>query len=195
MVTIDSDDRTIIGNPHPDFVYGLNFDLRYKTWDMTLFFEGSYGNDIYNHVRREVLFNRYDGNFLKERLYESWTADRYAAGEKITVPITTNDDGNLQTPSSFLVEDGSYFKLKNLQAGYTLPPDISSKMGIQNLRVFVQATNVFTITKYSGLDPELSAAGSAGVQGTGSANDLSMGVDTSVYPTARILQLGININL
>lgn len=181
---IDSNDRTIIGNPHPDFVYGLNFDLRYKTWDLSLFFEGSYGNDIYNHVRRELLFNRYDGNFLKERLHESWTADRYEAGEKITVPITTNEDAILQSPSTFLVEDGSYFKLKNLQAGYTLPAGLSSRFGIQNLRVFFQATNVFTVTNYSGLDPELNTG-----------NDLSIGVDTSVYPTARILSMGVNFNL
>lgn len=181
---ITPDDRTIIGNPHPDFVYGINIDLNYRNWDTTLFFEGSYGNDIYNHVRREILFNRYDGNFLRERLYESWTPERYAAGETITVPISTNNDAILQSPSSFLVEDGSYFKLKNLQAGYTLPMDISSRLGIQQMRVYFQATNVFTITNYSGLDPELS-----------SGNDLSIGVDTSVYPTARILSLGVNINL
>ena len=130
------------------------------------------------------MFNRYDGNFLEERLYESWTPERYAAGDKITVPITTNDDAILQLPSTFYVEDGSYFKLKNLQAGYTLPPQLVSGIGIQNLRIFFQATNVFTITSYSGLDPELSTS-----------NDLSLGVDTSVYPTARILSLGVNFNL
>lgn len=181
---ITSEDRTIIGNPHPDFEYGLNFDIEYKTWDLSLFFKGSYGNDIYNHAMRGVMFNRYDGNFLKKRLYESWSPERYAAGEKITVPITTNNDAVLQLPSTFYVEDGSYFKLKNLQLGYTLPSQLLSGSGLQNLRVFVQGTNLFTITNYSGLDPELSTG-----------NDLSLGVDTSVYPTARILSLGVNFNL
>jgi TonB-linked SusC/RagA family outer membrane protein len=181
---ISPDDRTIIGNPHPDLTYGLNIDLGFRnTWDLTLFFLGSYGNDILNHARRELLFNRYDGNYLRERLYESWTPERYANGETISVPITTNEDGIIQRPSTFLLEDGSYFKLKDLQLGYSLPSSLVSKLNAQRIRVYFQATNLFTITGYNGLDPELSTG-----------NDRGIGVDSGIYPTSRIYTAGLDVN-
>ncbi len=181
---INADDRTIIGNPHPDFTYGINFDLQYKNWDMNMFLQGVQGNDLANFAKRFILFSRYDGNYLKERYYESWTPERYAAGEKITVPITTNSDGILQRSSTYYIEDGSYLRLKNIEIGYTLPDRILSPLNIQRIRVALQAVNLFTFTKYKGLDPEIS-----------SGNDLSFGVDNSIYPTARIFSLAVNINL
>lgn len=181
---VNQDDRTIIGNPHPQFTYGLNLYAQYKGLvDLTVFFQGSQGNDIANFAKRTILFNRNDGNYLKARLYESWTPERYANGDKITVPISTNNDAILQRPSTFFVEDGSYFRLKDVQLGFNVPGKALTRVGATSVRVFLQATNLFTITKYSGLDPEIS-----------SNNDTNLGVDQTVYPTPRMFTFGINMN-
>ena len=181
---ITAEDRTIIGSPHPDFTFGFNVNLQYRNqWDLTIFFQGSYGNDIMNHVKRNVMFSRNDGNYLKERLYESWTPERFANGDKITAPITTNNDDILGRPSTWLLEDGSYLKLKDLQLGYTIPGSFISEIGLNNFRIYLQASNLFIITNYTGLDPELSTG-----------NDLGRGVDGGLYPTPRILTVGLNLN-
>lgn len=184
---ITADDRQVIGNPHPDFTYGININLEYKNWDMTMFFQGSQGNDLINYVNRWIMFNNFSGNRGKDRLYESWTAERYANGDKISQPIAIRDDANMQKNSSFFIEDGSYFRMKDLQIGYTLPSTMFRKAGISSLRLYVQATNLFTITKYSGLDPELS--------NPDNNPDRLIGVDEGVYPTSQMFMFGINLNL
>jgi TonB-linked SusC/RagA family outer membrane protein len=184
---ITSDDRTIIGSPHPDFTYGLNLDFTFKSWDMTMFFQGSQGNQLINYVNRWTLFNNFSGNRDVRRLTESWTAARYGNGSKITLPMAILDDAVMQQNSSFFVEDGSYLRMKNLQIGYTLPASIASKLKIERCRVYVQATNLFTVTKYSGLDPE--------IRMTQANADRGMGIDEGVYPTSRIFMIGLNINL
>jgi len=181
---ITPDDRTFIGSPHPDLSYGLNVDLHYKNWDMTLFFQGVIGNNVINYVNRWTLFNLFEGNRKKERLYESWTPERYANGETITVPIAIREDAPMQKPSSFFVESASYFRMKDLQIGYSLPKGLSQRMNLKGLRVYVQANNLFTITQYSGLDPEVSIG-----------NDRHMGVDGGVYPTSQTFMFGVNLNL
>ncbi len=181
---ITPDDRTFIGNPHPDFTYGFNIDLSYKSWDLGMFLQGVQGNDLINYLNRWTLFNLFEGNRKKERLYESWTPERYANGDRITVPMAIRDDAVMQKPSSFFVEDGSYFRLKNLQIGYTVPADVLTKWKIDRLRIYVQATNLFTITNYSGLDPEVSVV-----------NDRHMGVDEGIYPVSRMYIMGVNFNL
>ena len=181
---ITPDDRTFIGSPHPDFTYGINIDLSYKNWDLSTFLQGVQGNELINYLNRWTLFNLFEGNRKKERLYESWTPERYANGEKITVPMAIRNDAAMQKPSSFFVEDGSYFRLKNLQIGYTLPSSLLSKWKVDRLRIYGQATNLFTITNYSGLDPEVSIS-----------NDRHMGVDEGIYPVSRMYILGINLNL
>ncbi len=184
---IDSEDRTTIGSPHPDFTYGINIDLEYKNWDMSMFFQGSQGNDLINYVNRWIMFNNFSGNRGKARLYESWTEERYTNGDKITQPIAIRDDANMQKNSSFFIEDGSYFRMKDLQIGYTLPAALLSKTGISRLRVYLQATNLFTITDYSGLDPELS--------NPDDNPDRLMGVDEGVYPNSQFFMFGINLSL
>ena len=184
---ITSDDRTIIGSPHPDFTYGLNIDFAYKNFDMTMFFQGSQGNDLINYVNRWTKFNNFSGNRDVTRLTESWTAERYANGSKITMPMAILDDAVMQQNSTFFVEDGSYLRMKNLQIGYSLPAALTSRLKIDHLRIYVQATNLFTITKYSGLDPE--------IRMTQSNADRGMGIDEGVYPTSQIFMVGINLNL
>lgn len=183
---ITADDRTVIGSPHPDFTYGININLEYKNWDLTMFFQGSQGNDVINYVNRWIMFNNFSGNRGTARLYESWTAERYASGAKITQPIAIRDDANMQKNSSFFIEDGSYLRMKDLQLGYNFPSSILGKSAIEGLRLYVQASNLFTITKYSGLDPELS--------NPDSNPDRLMGVDEGIYPTSRVFTFGINLN-
>ena len=181
---INSDDRTIIGSPHPDLTYGLNIDMQYKNFDVTMFFQGSYGNDLINYVNRFTDYFQFNGNRSPERLNESWTAARYASGATITLPIAETHDTNSQLPNSSLIESGSYFRMKNMQIGYTLPNAIVSRMKIGSLRVYLQASNLFTITPYSGLDPE--------VRGN---NDRQNGIDEGVYPTSQTIMLGLNLSL
>ena len=184
---ITSADRTIIGSPHPDFTYGLNLDFSYKNWDMTMFFQGSQGNKLINYVNRWTMFNNFSGNRDVRRLTESWTAERYANGSKISMPMAILDDAVMQQNSTFFVEDGSYLRMKNLQIGYSLPAALTTRLKIDHLRVYVQATNLFTITKYSGLDPE--------IRMTQANADRGMGIDEGVYPTSQIFMVGINLNL
>ncbi|WP_051538837.1 hypothetical protein [Prolixibacter bellariivorans] len=185
---IDADnDRTYIGSPHPDLTYGLNLDMTYKNWDMTMFFQGSLGNDVINYVNRWIDFNNFAGNRSKKRLYESWSVERYANGEKISLPIAESNDESSQDPNSFFVEDGSYFRMKDFQLGYTLPSRIANRWGIDRLRVYFQATNLFTVTKYSGLDPE--------IRDTDTNADQRLGVDEGIYPTAQTFMFGVNLNL
>jgi TonB-linked SusC/RagA family outer membrane protein len=177
-------DRTIIGNPHPDFSYGFNIDLNYKSWDMSMFFQGVQGNDVINYVRRWIDFQQFQNGRSKRRLYESWTEERFNSGGKITMPMALADDSQLQTPSSYFVEDGSYLRMKNVQIGYSLPSHLASKWKMKNLRIYVQSKNLFTVTKYSGLDPE-----------NRSDNDIDLGVDQGTYPSTRSFMVGINLGL
>ena len=172
-------DRTWLGDGFPDLNYGLNISVKYKNWDFSTFLAGIQGRKIIRNFERTIVFVRNDGNYLSKRLYESWTPERYANGSKITVPITINNDANMQLPNSWFISDGSYARLKDLQLGYTLPAKILSKLKMEKFRVYGQISNLFTITKYSGMNPEVS----------------DLGIDNSVYPTPRIFTFGINMVL
>lgn len=177
---ITPNDRTFTGSPHPDFTYGINIDLKYKNWDLTMFFQGVKGNKILNYL----LWDGFAGINTKRHLYESWTAERYANGEKITMPIITRDVTQLHLPSSFFLEDGSFFRMKSLSLGYNLPASVASRLNIRGARIYGQTTNLFTITRYTGLDPEVTPV-----------NNLTLGIDNGVYPTSQTLMFGIDINL
>ena len=181
---ITADDRTFIGNPHPKLSYGFNIDLQYKNWSLTAFFQGVYGNDLTNYVNRWTLFKQFEGNRKVERLYESWTAERYKNGEKITLPIATNNDAIMQKQSSFFIEKGSYLRMKDLQIGYTIPKKVLSKLNIENIQFYVEVSNLFTITKYSGLDPEVPFI-----------NTTTLGIDEGIFPTSQNFIFGIKLDL
>ncbi len=172
-------DRTFLGDGYPNLSYGVNIGLNYKNWDLDMFLQGLQGRKIINNISRGMLFIRSDGNYLRKRLYESWTPERYANGSKITVPITINNDANMQLPSTYFIENGDYARMKNIQLGYILNSKVLTKMKVNNLRVYFQASNLFTITKYSGLDPEVT----------------EQGIDNSVYPTSRFFMFGFNMKL
>jgi len=183
---ITPDDRTFIGNPNPDFTYGINLGLDWKNFDLSAFFYGSQGNDVFNYNTWWVDFwPSFQGQKSKDLLYNSWTPTNTGA----TVPKASNKS-NFSTnaeSTSYYVEDGSFLRLKNLTLGYTLPESVLSKIHMSSARVYVQGVNLFTITKYSGLDPEI------GIPDSG--DDRSFGVDEGNYPTVKQFIFGLNITL
>ncbi|MDA0912968.1 MAG: TonB-dependent receptor [Bacteroidetes bacterium] len=173
---IDSDDKIMIGNPHPDFTYGINMEAQYKGFDFTVFIQGSQGNDILNGVFR------YDLNTtnLPVAALERWTGE----GTSDWYPRISHSDPNQNNRiSDRFVEDGSYMRIKNVQLGYTLSDATMQRLNIGSCRVYVAANNLFTFTQYSGLDPEV------GTRGT-----LEIGIDRGFYPAARTFIAGINVN-
>ncbi|MCE7065721.1 TonB-dependent receptor [Dyadobacter sp. CY326] len=176
---ITDEDRTVIGNPHPDFVYGVNLNLGYKAFDLTVFGNGVVGNEIFNYLRYFTDFNTFQGNRAKRALYDAWQPDH----KEGTVPIMDADDQISSRPSSYLVEKGTYFRLKNVQLTYTLPKVASSKIGFSNAQVYIQGQNMLTITKYTGLNPEIQ---------TGSDNTL--GFDGGYMPVSRTFLVGLNFS-
>ncbi|MDC6352730.1 TonB-dependent receptor [Zeaxanthinibacter sp. PT1] len=176
--TIDDDDRTYIGSPHPDFVYGLNVALNYKGFDMSLFISGSQGNDVYNYDKIFTDFPTFFNSNRSVRVLDSWTPSNTDA----TLPALSQSITNSETqPNSFFVEDASFMRLKNLQVGYTFPDDIAATVGMDMLRLYVQGTNLFTITGYDGFDPEIITF-----------DNLSLGIDENTFPLSQIFTIGIN---
>ncbi len=179
---INSDDRVYIGNPHPDLTGGLNLDIAYGGFDLNVFFYGSYGNDIINYVRRWIDYGQFNCNFSKDALYNSWGSPYLDDNADATLPKLDQNDKS-QVASSALVEDGSFLRLKNVRLGYTLPASVLSRFQVQSVRLYAQVTNLFTLTKYSGLDPELNSSGSY------------MGLDRGAWPTPRQFMFGLTIGL
>lgn len=181
---IDDDDRTFIGSPHPDFSYGINLTLGYKNWDLSAFFSGVSGKDAYNYNKIFTDFPTFVNANRSTRVLDSWTPSNTNAILPALSTSLTNGETN---PNSYFVEDASYLRLKNLQIGYTLPEDVLNKIGIDNIRLYVQASNLFTITDYSGLDPEIPI-----ITRNGAVDNLTQGVDVSAFPLAQIFTFGTN---
>lgn len=179
---IDDEDRTFIGSPHPEVVLGLNVSLNYKNFDLGMFFNASIGNDLYNLTKYKTQFFNQSAYNKDSSLLGAWTPDN----PNSDIPRLSLDDSNNNIrPSSYYVEDGSYLKLNNLQVGYTIPETI---LGSLNLRIYAQASNVFTITDYSGMTPEI------GLQNyTGSSRNLDIGIDRGIYPPSRTFTFGFNL--
>ena len=152
--------------------------MGYKAFDLAAFFYGSQGNDIYNYEKIFTDFPTFFNGNRSTRVLDSWTPDNTDA----TLPALSQTIQNSETqPNSYFVEDGSFFRLKNLQLGYTLPQNAIESIGMDNLRVYVQATNLFTITDYEGFDPEIP-----------SGSNILLGVDSNIYPLAQQFTLGLN---
>jgi len=178
---ITSDDMTILGSSQPDFNYGLGTDFSWKGLSLSLFFTGSYGGKVAN-LNRFILDGFTDTNSNIRR--EAWEGRWTGPGTSNFYPAVDGSNSSTffnQRFSNMFVEDGSYFRLKNLSLGY----DFSIKRApwIRSIKVFATATNLFTITKYTGYDPEASASRSA----------LTPGVDFSVYPSSRTFSFGVNL--
>ena len=179
---ITSDDRTNIGNGVPDWSFGLNFDAEWKGIDLGVFFQGVSGVDVFDATYRQDIAS---GN------YPTWVLQRWT-GEGTSNTVPTLGDSKNWVVSDMYVRDGSYLRLKNITLGYTLPRELTNKIGISRLRIYGRAENLFTWTRYWGFDPEI---------GAGWDNDAQKhrtevsGVDYGVYPQARTYTIGFNISL
>lgn len=170
---IDDKDRTFIGNPTPNWSFGITLTANYKGFDFMIFGQGVAGNKIFQGLRR------------LDVLYANWQTE---AMGRWTGPGTSNDfprlisgdpNKNFTNPSAFYLEDGDYFRMKTVQIGYTLPKNVVSKIGLQRTRVYVMSENLVTFTKYTGYDPEIGG----GV----------MSIDRGIYPQARSFMIGLNV--
>ncbi|WPP49194.1 SusC/RagA family TonB-linked outer membrane protein [Catalinimonas niigatensis] len=182
---IDEEDRTILGSPHPDMVYGFNADFGYKGFDLSIFFLGNAGVDIYNADRMQGLDPTYPFNMYAEAI-NRWNGP----GTSNSIPRMTTNRNNLNHRTSDLfIESGDFLRLKNIVIGYTLPATLTEKVGVSRARFYVTGQNVFTITNYSGMDPELGY-----VDLNGNDNNISqLNVDYAQYPQARTWTVGANI--
>jgi TonB-linked SusC/RagA family outer membrane protein len=174
-------DRTYIGSPHPDFTAGLNFNVSYKGFDLYALFYASVGNDMVNYVRRFTDFVQFAGGRSYDRLYNSWGSPYLKDNTQAKLPMAETNDTQSQVVSTAFIEDASFLRLKNLKVGYDLNRVLKTKL--RNLQVYGQISNLFTITKYSGLDPEVNSSG------------VNMGVDMGSWPTARQILFGVNIGI
>jgi TonB-linked SusC/RagA family outer membrane protein len=194
---INDADRQIIGNPNPKLVYGINARLNFKGFDAALLFNGVAGVDIFNGVKAYEQYPFSDGNTTSQVFGNSFlgtngVTDQPRLGIKnADGTFTLDPNKNFTSVNSYFIESGSYLKLKNLQLGYTFSSAMLQKVKIKTARVFIMGNNLFTITKYSGLDPELGSAASA----QGYSGVTTRGVDAvSQYPQTRIYSAGIDIN-
>lgn len=183
---IDTYDRVYLGSAIPKLFGGINLSADYKNFDISMFFQGSYGNKIYLQVNQDIE-GFYRGFTVTQRYFdERWTGE--GTSNIQPRPAWTAKQNNAR-PSSRFLEDGSYLRLKNLQLGYTIPQKTLGKTGLQNLRIYMSGSNLLTFTKYSGLDPEMTVSDNSKSEG-----DRSAGIDWGTYPSAMTIMLGININ-
>lgn len=195
---ITADDRTSLGSPLPKFYGGFNLDLNYKAFDFNAFLYGSYGNKIFNYAARNLESFQAAGfvgvqNVSQEYFENRWTptnpSNRYAR-------VNYNDDISANNvPSSVYVENGSYLRLRNVTLGYTLPGELAKKLSVSKVRLSLSAQNLFTITGYSGLDPEVGQPtgndpNNTSVQKQGPT---AAGIDVGTYPLSRFYTLGVNV--
>lgn len=178
---IDAADRTVLGNPVPDFTGGLNIKLGYKNFELELYSFASIGNEIYNISRLFTdFYPLFPGAAISDRVKDSWTFDD-PNGEIPLFEATSNFSTNTQS-NSFYVEDGSYFRLQNLTLSYNIPSDIVKGWNMERLRLFASVNNLLTITGYSGLDPSV-----------GGAADTNFGIDLGNYPITRSWVFGASV--
>jgi TonB-linked SusC/RagA family outer membrane protein len=171
------EDRRILGCAQPNFLYGINNTLSYRDFALSFFFQGSYGNDIYNATRM-FTEGMFDSRNQSDRVLMRWRSP----GDYTTVPRAEKD--KYPVISSRFIEDGSYFKLKNVKLSYTLPRRLTRKALMNRVTVYVAGDNLVTFTNYRGYDPEVNIGG-------GSAS--AMGIDQGVFPHARTYIVGTTI--
>ena len=197
-------DRQVIGNPNPKLVYGLNVHLNYSGFDLSMLFNGVAGVQLFNGVKAYEMYPFQDGNTSTKVFGDSYLGSNGLTSQPRLGVVNPNGsfaldpNGNYTTVNSYFVESGAYFKLKNIQLGYTFSDKWMQSAKIKSARLFVMANNVFTITKYSGLDPEVgsgySLAAQSGVVGN-SVGVTTRGLDAvPQYPQVRIFSAGLDVN-
>lgn len=180
---VNENDKQVLGNPTPDFTYGLNLNLGFKNWDLTAFMQGTQGNEIFAGGKYFFYFHPNQNNLVNA--LNAWTT----TNKNTNIPIAKPDNynGGNALPSSFYIEDGSYFRFKNLQLGYSFDKNLLGRTNfIQSLRVYAGIQNLFTITKYSLYDPEVSS-NTLFDRGIDGLEDISPAIN------ARVFNIGFNL--
>lgn len=178
--TRDIGDKRIIGNPHPDFIYGLNSVMSYKNFDLTVFIQGTQGNDIFNVSGVNQTLDYGQALNMPRDVYENhWTPENPNA----KYPIISRSSGT-QVSNRF-VEDGSYLRFKNIQLTYNVPVSNLNLSWLRNAQVYVSGQNMITFTKYSWYDPEINSYGGG--------NSIRLGIDHYSYPTAKSVTIGARL--
>ncbi|WP_407428640.1 SusC/RagA family TonB-linked outer membrane protein [Arcticibacter sp.] len=172
---ISSTDRTYIGDPNADFIFGLTNSFSYKNFSLSVFLQGSYGNDIFNASRMETE-GMYDGKNQSTRVLDRWRVP----GQIKDVPKAGFDIRN----SSYFIEDGSYLRVKNVSLSYNIQGELLKRLKISRLQSYVSASNLLTWTNYSGMDPEVNQWGN---------NGAVQGIDWGTYPQSKSFVLGVNV--
>lgn len=186
---INEFDRTFLGSAIPKYIFGGTANFEYRNFDLSAFFQGQYGNKIYSQVNMDIE-GFYRPFNVTQRVYdEHW----HGEGTSNTMPrVSFSSSSNNKYPSSRFLEDGSYVRLKNLQIGYTIPNKIVTKYGIKSLRIYATGQNLWTYTKYTGLDPEMHI--SDNVKRDNYGGDVAAGIDWGTYPSAKSYIIGVNLN-
>jgi len=196
---INNNDRTFFGNPNPKFTAGLNLTVSYKNFDLYSFFYASVGNDILNNVKSSTDFPQGFGNQISENVfansarlinsagqptnYKDPTAHVANPGTNVPMLEQSADFSNSGAFNSYIMESGSFLRCRNLTIGYRIASNTLRRLHFDNLRIYVQALNLFTITKYSGLDPELNPGGNT-----------VFGIDGGAYPNnQKTYSVGVNV--
>ncbi|MBW3545190.1 MAG: TonB-dependent receptor [Bacteroidetes bacterium] len=182
---IDGNDRVHVGSPIPKLTAGLNLSLEYKRLDLSVFFQGAYGQKIFSVLNRDIE-GFYRAFNVTQRYYDNhWTGP----GTSNEFPRASWDaSGNNTRYSTRFLEDGSYTRLKNLQLGYTFSQQMLERIGFTQLRIYFSGTNLLTFTNYHGMDPEMTTSDNARGEG-----DRSVGMDWGTYPSAKSYNLGVNL--
>ena len=185
---INEDDREIVGSPIPKLTYGFTGNLKFKSFDLSLFFQGAYGNKLYNQISTDTEGFYRAFNVTERIATGSWSGEG-STNEFPRLTWESASSTNNKRPSTRFLESGSYLRLKNAQLGYSFSPKMLEKLKMSNLRIYVSGQNLLTFTKYTGLDPEIYTSSNA--QGDGVR---AVGIDWGTYPSARIYTLGLNVN-
>jgi TonB-linked SusC/RagA family outer membrane protein len=200
---INADDRTFFGNPNPKFTSGLNLSVNYKNFDLSTFLYASVGNKVINYVRYWTDFPQvFEGAVSKDAVYNSATLvdasgqptsykdpSAHVSNPSAKVPLLERSANfsNTTTFNSYYMEDGSFLRMRTLVLGYSIPATVLKRFKVDNFRIYVQASNLFTITKYTGLDPEL--------QGSDLNNNTNFGIDFGNYPSnQKMYTVGVNLS-
>ncbi|WP_233244005.1 SusC/RagA family TonB-linked outer membrane protein [Allotamlana fucoidanivorans] len=182
---ITPEDRTWIGNPHPDFTAGINIGVQYKNFDLTSIWYASVGNDIVNYHDRFPRWGLFQGPKSADRLFRSWGSPYLDDNRNAVLPKASSTTSFEQNTSTEHIEDGSFLRMKSIQLGYNLPDAMLEKLGFSNLRLYVMGTNLITLfDTYSGLDVEVSPE-----------NEIDRGFDEGTWPQPKQIIFGINIGI
>ena len=178
---VDAKDKTIIGDPNPDFTFGFTNTFKYKNIDLSIFLQGSIGNDVMNLTRRNGIQN---AMLYQNQLVEAmdfWSPQNPNAS--LPRPIGSTSNPNIDISDRF-VEKGDYARIQNVTLGYTMPSNFLSTLKMSRVRFYVSAQNLYTFTNYSGYDPEI---------GSFNQNVLLTGIDNGRYPSPRTFTFGVNL--